>query len=99
MDIHPFDWHDFVRVIAFCVAVYSFVTLINRFRKSGSDWNTKTKDYWYALTMWSLAGSVLTVQSILLDRPFTPGFVFLITGILVTGKGVHNKSDWGSHAA
>lgn len=92
------DWHDFVRVVAFFVSLYAFVVLLSRYFRDGNDWNSKTMDYWYALTMWSLAGCVFTVQGVALDRPFTPGFVFLTAAILVTGKGLNQKGDWGNRA-
>jgi hypothetical protein len=93
------DWHDFVRGVGFCVSIFCVAVLLIRWRQKSAGWNEKTKDYWYALLMWSLAGCVFTVQGIVLDRPFTPGFVFLIAAILVTGKGLHQKGDWGEKSA
>ena len=90
------DWHDIVRVIAFLVNVYAFSLLICRFRSRAEDWNVKTKDLWYALLAWTAAGATLNVQSILLDRPLTPGFVLIVAAALVTGKGVHRKGSWGA---
>ena len=90
------DWHDVVRVVAFFVSLFSLAKLIIRYQQSRNEWNVKTKDYWFALLMWSLAGCVFTVQGITLDYPFTPGFVFLTAAILVTGKGLHQKGTWGS---
>ena|SRR5690349_18388763 len=89
------DWHDYVRVVALLVCLYSLVTLFSRRRKNGADWNVKTNDYWFALLMWTLAGCVFAIQGIYLDRPFTPGFVFLTAASLVTGKGLNHKGDWG----
>lgn len=89
------NWHDLVRIVAFLVSIYSVVTLCSRWRKNHKDWNEKTLDYWYGLTMWSLAGCVFTVQGILLDRPFTAGFVFMTAAIFVTGRGLHRQGPWG----
>lgn len=94
----PNDWHDLVRVLAFFISVYCVVILLLRWKRDSKDWNVKTRDYWYALFMWSLAGCVFTVQGVALDRPFTPGFVFLTAAVLVTGKGLHRKGEWGSRA-
>lgn len=93
------NWHDWLRLAAFFVSLYSFAMLVYRYQTGGGkNWNVKTKDYWFALVMWSLSGCAFTIQGIALDRPFTPGFVFLIAAILVTGKGIRRKGDWGAHA-
>lgn len=93
------DWHDLVRIVALCISLYCVFTLVRRYIANHTGWNEKTLDYWYALTMWSLAGCVFCVQGILLDRPFTAGFVFLTAAILVTGKGLHQKGTWGESSA
>ena len=90
------EWHDIVRVVAFFVSLFCLVRLVIRYRKSHGEWNVKTNDYWFAMLMWSLAGCVFTVQGIVLDRPFTPGFVFMTAAILVSGKGLSRKGSWGS---
>lgn len=94
----PNDLIDVLRVITFLVSVYSATTLLIRYKQNHHAWNTKTKDYWYALFMWSLAGAEFCIQGIALDRPLTPATVFMIAAVLVTGKGVHNKSGWGNGA-
>lgn len=91
------NWHDYIRLLAFVVSLYSLVMLVVRYRKNGGqDWNVKTKDYWFALVMWSSAGCVLSIQGIALNRPLTPGLVLMTAAILVTGKGVFKKGPWGS---
>ena len=90
------EWHDVVRVVAFFVSLFCLVKLVIRYRKDHREWNVKTNDYWFAMVMWSLAGCVFTVQGIALDRPFTPGFVFMTAAILVSGKGLSRKGVWGS---
>lgn len=92
------EWHDWVRVFAFFISLLCLAKLVVRYRQQSDGWNVKTKDYWFALTMWSLAGCVFTVQGITLDRPFTPGFVFMTSAILVTGKGLYRKGAWGNGA-
>lgn len=89
------DWHDSIRVIIFVMSLYSLYKLVQARRLSGGEWNTKTNDYWFAMLMWVLAGHALTVQGVLLDRPFTPAFVFLTAAILTTAKGLHRKGSWG----
>lgn len=91
------DWHDFVRAIAFVINAYSLYLSVIRYRAGIAGWTSKTIDLWYALTMWILAGAVFSVQGIILDRPFTPGFVFLTAASLVSGKGLRSKGPWGGH--
>lgn len=98
--MYGFDqWHDFLRVVIFAVSLYSVVYLLRRFPQSGQSWNPKTKDYWFALLMWSIAGCAFTIQGVILDRPFTPATVFLSAAVLVTGRGLHRKGGWGPNAA
>ena len=99
MHLHFVDsWTDVLRVLVLFVSVYCVVLLLIRHQQEALRWNVKTKDLWYALLMWSLAGCVFAVQGIALDRPFTPATVFLTAAVLVTGKGVHRKGRWGGDA-
>lgn len=92
------DWHDYVRVLLIGILIYSLLVLTIRFRAQHKTWNDKTKDYWYAMTMWCLTAGVLLVQGIALNLGFTPGFVLLVSATLVTGRGLHRKGDWGGNA-
>lgn len=91
----PFEWHDAIRVIVIGVSALSFVRLLRRRSKNAAAWNEKTLDYWYALFVWSIAGFVLAIQGIVLDRPPTPGFALVVAAALVTGRGLHRKGGWG----
>lgn len=86
---------DFVRMGVFLVTLYTTVKLIAAWYRHRNDWNQKTLDLWYTLTAWSVAGMVFSVQGVLLGRPLTAGFVFLIAAALVGGKAVHQKGAWG----
>lgn len=90
------DWHDYVRVLAFFMCVYCLCMLLKARRREGGNWNTKTNDYWYAMVMWVLAGHAIAAQGVILDRPFTPAFVFLTAAILTTAKGLHKRGEWGA---
>lgn len=89
------DWHDLARVAIFFTCFLCLFVLILRFWQEGQNWNTKTKDYWFALLMWTLSGCIFSIQGVALDRPFTPGFVFLVAAALVTSKGLFRKGRWG----
>jgi len=92
------DWADYIRALGFVISAYSFVTLVVRFKRNRKSWNQKTIDYWYALLMWSLSGCIFCIQAILLNRPISVGFVFLMAAIFVTGKGVNAKGSWGNNS-
>lgn len=85
-----------LRIAVAMVCLFSLVALLVRFKQNSSDWNVKTKDYWYALLMWSLSGLVLAIQGLLESRLITPAIVFATAAALVTGKGLHRKGSWGS---
>lgn len=89
------QWHDWVRLCVFVISVVCLIKLSMRYHINGKDWNTKTLDYWYALVMWCAAGVVLTAQGVYLNRPFTPGTVFVTAAALVTLRGLARKGEWG----
>lgn len=93
------DWHDYVRVVVFLINVYSIYRLAFEFWFVRLGWNQKTFDLWYAMTAWSVTGSVLSAQAVILDRPFTPGFICLVVATLVCGRAVHSKDYWGNRAS
>lgn len=88
---HIDQWHDVVRIFLFWMSIVSVILLLIQIREHGNEWSVRTKDGWFALLMWSMAGVVLTMQGIVLNRPFTPGFVFIAAAILVTGKAAYTK--------
>jgi hypothetical protein len=93
------DWHDFLRLGVFVISIYAFVMLIVRWRQYADEWTDKTKDYWYALLMWTFVGIVGSIQGIIMDRPLTPATVVLTAAVLVTGRGLHTKGAWGGEDA
>lgn len=89
------EWYDFLRVGMFLLSLWCCITLLLRWRKYSDAWTDKTKDYWYSLFMWTVVGQVTSIQSIYLDRPVTAATVTILAAVLVTGKGLHQKGDWG----
>ena len=89
------DWVDLGRVAMIVLSLWCCYTLIQKYRKNNEQWTTKTKDYWFALLMWAIAGAVTMTQGILLDRPLTPATVVIVAAVLVTGKGLNQKGAWG----
>lgn len=93
------DWHDYVRTLNVLLTLYCLVRLVKAYRIESEGWNTKTRDYWFAFVMWCAAAVVLNSQAIVLDRSFTPAFVFLTAAVLVSAKGLHKFGTWGTSNA
>ena len=89
------QWHDWARLVIFFVCLTSIIILIKRFRLNRNGWNSKTRDYWYSLVMWSLAGCVITVEGVYQDSDFGFRGVFVIAASLITLKGLLQKGEWG----
>jgi hypothetical protein len=89
------EWHDFWRVGIILVCVGCLWFLAKRYRANSDTWNEKTRDYWFSLVMWSLAGGVLAIQGMVLNFPFGPGLVFVTAAALVSLKGLLKQGEWG----
>jgi hypothetical protein len=87
--------YSIVRIILLVVCAVSFVLLINRWRNNHATWNTKTRDYWYALTMWTFASAAANLEGLIRHLPGRYSVVFSAMAGLVTLSGVLRKGDWG----
>lgn len=83
------------RIIIFVVCAISFVLLIKRFRTSSSTWNPKTRDYWYALTMWTFAAAAANLESVVRHLTGRYSIVFTAMAAFTTLSGVLRKGSWG----
>ena len=93
------EWHDYLRFILLLACCVSFVMLVHKYLGHRKYWNMKTKDYWYALLMWSIAGISYGTEGIVRDRPLGPTLVFVFAAAVVSVKGVLKKGAWGEHTA
>ena len=84
------------RVIVFLISIASFICLVIGFVRHRDRWNSKTRDYWYALTMWSLVGASVTYEGIQKDTPMHYSTVFVIAAAVVSLIGFRRKGKWGS---
>lgn len=91
------DWHDIIRVISLGMAIVCLTLLGKRFAKSRDQYNTKTRDYWYATVLWCVASVALALEGMYEDRPMEPRLIFYTLATAVTLKGLLSKSDWGHH--
>lgn len=92
------DWHDYFRVGLFLMSLWCCITLLRRYVSHAGDWTDKTKDYWYSLFLWSIAGCLIPIQGILLDLPLNPALVITTAAVLVTGRGLNRAGGWGGNA-
>lgn len=88
-------WFDYYRLAILIVCVICTVMLTNRFIRHRKAWNSKTIDYWYSMMMWSIAGSVIAVEGIRLDSPFSVRTVFVSLAAVVSLRGLMRKGSWG----
>lgn len=89
------DWHDIVRLATLLMAFCSLYLLGSRFKVGHKEWNTKTRDYWFASVLWMLASIVLSVEGLLEDRPLEPRLVCYFLATALTLKALLRKEEWG----
>lgn len=89
------QWHDYWRLLIAISSLYCIFLLVKRFRDNRDTWNEKTRDYWFSLLMWTLAGVVGCAQGIFFNYPFGPSLVFTTAAVVVSLKGLLRKGDWG----
>lgn len=89
------DWHDWWRLGIYFLTSWSLIILVARYRKHRVNWNDKTVDYWYSLTMWCLAGWVLALEGILRDSAFGARLIFITLAASITLRGLRQKGSWG----
>lgn len=91
------DWHDWFRLVGLLICVYTLAILASRSARFRSEWNTKTRDLWFALVMWTLTGVALAVEGVVEDRPLEPRLVFYFIASVIGLKGIIRKGSWGGH--
>lgn len=89
------DWHDFWRIAIIFSCVISAYALLVKFKRYHNDWNTKTRDLWFALWAWNLGGMVAMIEGIAQDLPGGTRLVFLTAASLVTIVGLTRRGYWG----
>lgn len=81
------EWDDYARVVMIFLNLFTLGLLVERFYVNNHIWNSKTRDLWYALVMWTMGGIVFLLQDMYLDTSVGPGFVFLIAATAIGLKG------------
>jgi hypothetical protein len=86
-----------LRVILLVVCSLSLLILCNRYRLNRAEWTQKTRDYWYAQTMWSVAGIAIPVEGIARGTAWRYSFVFIMAAAIVNLIGLRRKGPWGTN--
>lgn len=89
------EWHDVWRLLVLLISLRCLFLLGLRFAKHSSKWNTKTRDYWFAMVMWCVAGVAIPIEGILRDSPIGGRLVFLTMASVVTLKALVSSGAWG----
>jgi ABC-type xylose transport system permease subunit len=97
-EVMPFvidDWHDWWRVGIFLLSLLCLVILCERFRAHRQTWNTKTKDYWFTVFMWTVVGIVITLEGVYKNTGSRVWLVFVTAAVVVNLIGLKRKGVWG----
>jgi hypothetical protein len=86
-----------LRWVLLIVCVVSIFILANRLRTNRKQWSAKTRDYWYAQFMWSVAGVAIPVEGLLRGTPFRYSFIFILAAAVVNLIGLRRKGPWGTN--
>lgn len=89
------DWHDIIRVVDLSMSLICLTILMRRFGQNSDAYNTKTRDYWFAMVLWCVTSVALAIEGMLEDRPLEPRLMFYVLATAVTLKGLLNRSPWG----
>lgn len=87
--------YDIWRLVLLVICAASFFILLNRFRLNRQSWNTKTRDYWYALTAWTFATAMSCLEGLLRHLPGRYSIVLTTAAAIVTLMGVLRRGPWG----
>jgi multisubunit Na+/H+ antiporter MnhG subunit len=81
-------------LIALCAS--SVLIMLVGFFRFHTDWNEKTRDYWFGRVMWCIAAISSSSEAIVRHSSFRYSIGFFIVAGLVTLKGVLQRGSWGT---
>lgn len=88
----PYVWW---RVLNAILAFTCLYILGRNFSKYGHKWTTRTKDFWYALSMWSFAAFAGSIEAILQHASGGSRLILFTVAPIVTLLGLMRKGPWG----
>lgn len=89
------DWHDWWRLLNIAICTWCLIMLFVRYREGRPDWNDKTIDHFYALTLWVVAGFALSLEGILRDSDFGIRLWFVSVAAIMTIRAILQRGSWG----
>jgi len=92
---HINEWDDYLRITIIALNVGCLFILMHRLRQQRANWSAKTRDYWFALVMWSLAALTASFEGLLQDLPPGVRLVLVAAATLVTLKALCRRGSWG----
>jgi hypothetical protein len=88
----PGDW---LRLLIFITCATCLLVLAFRLVTRGRKWNPKTRDIWFAMMTWSLAGVFIGVQGIQESLSISPRTLLVTIAALVTLNALRRSGEWG----
>lgn len=85
-----------LRIVILVVCGTCLILLGHRLIQKRHLWNTKTRDYWFAMVAWSFAGFEIAVQGIYEHTPLSARTVLVTIAALATLHGLRQKGGWGA---
>lgn len=92
-------WDDWLRVLNLGLCTWAAAVLLVRFVKQRELWNAKTRDYWFALLIWTVVGAVGSLEGLYQDLQPGSRLVVLTVASGVTLIGLQRRGDWGGSDA
>ena len=89
-------WIDLFRILIGCVCVVSLYIMSQSFLRYRDEWNSKTRDYWYARVVWTVVGLSSAIEGIIRGTPFRYTLIFIAAASFATLKGNLQKGKWGA---
>lgn len=83
------------RILIFITCLITFCLLLRSSLLNRESWNSKTRNYWYALTMWTVSGMSLSFEGFLRQRPLSVSLAVVTAATLVSFFGTVQRGEWG----
>lgn len=90
------DFGDVLRLIIFTICMWCLILLALRLVHKRHKWNVKTKNYWFAMVMWCLAGCTIAIEGIYKGTEVGPRTIMVTLASVTSLIGLHQRGGWGA---